>query len=186
MLFLESISTAQIPEMKTLQLLGLVDIDRLCGTKSFYLLQMRFKEIGESFVLPVFDECMIKETGRTHHSTIAPNKPIKEGYKLFAIGNEGYLYNYSWYSPVQGLENRPKVKGLGETSAMVVKIATDTLPTNTILFTDNYFTTQELAVALKARRIAVCGTMKPNQGDLPELLLVGVKSHQIAEFSRLL
>lgn len=41
------------------------------------------------------DECMIKETGRTHHSTIMQNKPIKEGYKLFAIGDEGYLYNYS-------------------------------------------------------------------------------------------
>ncbi|KAF6240902.1 hypothetical protein HO173_000694 [Letharia columbiana] len=45
------------------------------------------------------DECMIKETGRTHHSTMAPGKPIKEGYKVFAIGDEGYLYNYAWYSP---------------------------------------------------------------------------------------
>ena len=71
------------------------------------------------------DECMIKETGRTSHSTIAPGKPIKEGYKLFAISDEGYLYNYSWYSPVQELEGRPKTKGLGDTSAMVFKLAID-------------------------------------------------------------
>lgn len=47
------------------------------------------------------------------------NKPIKEDYKIFAIGDEGYLYNYSWYSPV---------KNLGEIGAIVVKLATDTLP----------------------------------------------------------
>ena len=108
------------------------------------------------------DECMIKETGRTHHSTIAPGKPIKEGYKLFAIGDEGYLYNYSWYSPAQGPEGRPKVKNLGDTSAMVLKLATDTLPPGTILFSDNYFTTLELAVALRERGIAICGTMQPS------------------------
>ena len=40
------------------------------------------------------NECMIKETGRISYSTIVPGKPIKEGYKLFVIGDEGYLYNY--------------------------------------------------------------------------------------------
>ena len=117
------------------------------------------------------DEYMIKETGRTHHSTQAPGKPISEGYKLFAIGDEGYLYNFSWYSPVQGLEGRPKVKGLGDTSAMVYKLATDILPPDSILFMDNYFTEPKLAGNLKAKRIAVCGTMKPNRPDLPELLM---------------
>ena len=33
--------------------------------------------------------------GRTHHSTMAPDKPIKEGYKVFAISDKGYLYNYA-------------------------------------------------------------------------------------------
>ena len=64
---------------------------------------------------------MIKETRRTHHSTIAPGKPIKERYKLFAIGDEGYLYNYSWYSPAQGLEGRSKVKNLGDTVSLGYK-----------------------------------------------------------------
>ena len=119
----------------------------------------------------VIDKCMIKETGRTSHSTMAPGKPIKEGYKLFAIGDEGYLYNYTWYSPIQGLEGRPKTKGLGETSAMVFKLATDTLPKDSILFIDNYFTCLELAVALRGQGITVCGTIKPGRKDLPELLV---------------
>ena len=54
---------------------------------------------------------------------------------------------------------------------MVFKLATDTLPPDSILFMDNYFTEPKLAVALKARQIAVCGTMKPSRSDLPELLL---------------
>ena len=54
---------------------------------------------------------------------------------------------------------------------MVFKLATDLLPNNTILFMDNYFTCPELAMALRGRRIAVCGTMKPERKDLPELLV---------------
>lgn len=104
---------------------------------------------------------MVKETGRISHSTMASGKPIKEGYKLFIIGDEGYVYNYVWYSPVQRLKGRPKIKGLGEISAMVFKLATDTLLKDTILFIDNYFTCPELAVALRDRRITVCGTIKP-------------------------
>ena len=119
----------------------------------------------------IIDKYMIKETGRTSHSTMALGKSIKEGYKLFAIGDEGYLYNYAWYSSVQGLEGRPKTKGLGETSAMVLKLDTDMVPKNSILFMNNYFTCLKLVVALRDQGITVCGTMKPNRRDLPELLI---------------
>ncbi|KAF6240901.1 hypothetical protein HO173_000693 [Letharia columbiana] len=54
---------------------------------------------------------------------------------------------------------------------MVFKLATDILPPDSILFMDNYFTEPKLASKLKALRIAVCGTMKPNRTDLPELLV---------------
>ena len=117
------------------------------------------------------DKCMIKETGRTHYSTQALGKLISEGYKLFAIGDEGYLYNFSWYSPVQGLEGRLKVKDLRDILAIVYKLATNILPPNSILFMNNYFTEPKLAGNLKAKRIAVCGTMKLNRPDLLELLV---------------
>lgn len=117
------------------------------------------------------DECMIKETGRTHYSTIAPGKPINERYKLFAINNEDYLYNYSWYSSVKNHEGKPKVKKLGETSAMVYKLATDILPPNSILFMDNYFSESKIAKKLMAVKIAICETMKPNRTNIPELLV---------------
>ena len=100
-----------------------------------------------------------------------PGKPISEGYKFFVMSDEGYLYNYAWYSPKQGLEGRPKVKNLGETSAMVYQMAIETLPSDTILFMNNYFTEPRLAVALKARRIAIYKTVKHSRTDLPELLI---------------
>ena len=51
------------------------------------------------------------------------------------------------------------------------KLATNILPPNSILFIDNYFTEPKLARNLKAKRIAVCRTIKPNRPDLLELLM---------------
>ena len=51
------------------------------------------------------------------------------------------------------------------------KLATNILPPNSILFIDNYFTELKLAGNLKAKRITVYRTMKPNRPDLPELLV---------------
>ena len=99
------------------------------------------------------------------------NKLIKEGYKLFIINDKGYLYNYTYYSSMQSLESRLKVKELGEISAIVVKLATNTLPSGTILFINNYFTESKLIIALKARGIAVCEIIKYNRSDLPKLLM---------------
>ena len=51
------------------------------------------------------------------------------------------------------------------------KLATNILPSGSILFIDNYFTEPGLAVALKAKGITVYGTIKPNRRDLPKLLV---------------
>ena len=51
------------------------------------------------------------------------------------------------------------------------KFATNILPSNSILFIDNYFTELKLAGNLKAKRITVCRTIKLNRLDLPELLI---------------
>ena len=42
----------------------------------------------------IIDKVMIKKTGRTSHSIMASDKPIKKEYKLFIISDEGYIYNY--------------------------------------------------------------------------------------------
>ena len=99
------------------------------------------------------------------------DKLIKEGYKLFIISNKGYLYNYTYYSSMQGLESRSKVKELRETLVIIVKLVTDILFSSIILFIDNYFTESKLAIALKVREITICETIKYNRSDLSKLLI---------------
>ena len=50
-------------------------------------------------------------------------------------------------------------------------MVTDTLPPNSILFINNYFTEFKLTKALKVKRIAVYKTIKSNRIDLLELLM---------------
>ena len=99
------------------------------------------------------------------------NKLIKESYKLFAINNESYLYNYTYYSSIQSLEGRLKVKELEETLAIVVKLVTNILLSNIILFINNYFIELKLAIALKDREIAIYNIIKYNRLDLLKLLI---------------
>ena len=54
---------------------------------------------------------------------------------------------------------------------MMFKMATDTLTPDSILFMNNYFIEFKLAKVLKAKRIAIYKTMKPNRIDLSELLI---------------
>lgn len=37
------------------------------------------------------NELMIKCFRRSHHTCRMPNKPIKQGYKIFAIADQGYI-----------------------------------------------------------------------------------------------
>ena len=38
-----------------------------------------------------FDEMMVPFSGRSMHTLKMPNKPIKEGFKLWALYDQGYL-----------------------------------------------------------------------------------------------
>jgi Transposase IS4 len=57
------------------------------------------------------DEAMIAYRGRTHHKVKLPNKPIKEGYKVWVLGDAGYVYDWLWHSHMKGPEDIP-LKGL--------------------------------------------------------------------------
>ena len=126
------------------------------------------------------DEVMIKCEGRTKDNTMQPNKPIKKGYKLFALAERGYCYGYSYYSANQksgsktGVHGLRKLKELSITGTIVVDLLTRLLPEYRTagynIFLDNYFTTLPLALYLKNLGIAVTGTAKGDP-DWPILLM---------------
>ena len=42
---------------------------------------------------------MIKFKGRTSQKTTIPDKPIPTGFKIFALGDSGYTYNWEYIRP---------------------------------------------------------------------------------------
>jgi Transposase IS4 len=45
-----------------------------------------------------FDEMMVPYTGRSSHILKMKNKPISEGFKIWALCDHGYTWDFLWYS----------------------------------------------------------------------------------------
>jgi Transposase IS4 len=138
------------------------------------------------------DEAMIAYRGRTSHKVKLPNKPIKEGYKVWVLGDSGYIYDWLWYSRIDGPEDIPshgldvkrvKEKDLTEliqvrlapTFALVIRLAQrlrQIHPTRVFcFFLDNLFLNINVSQALLALHICCTGTTRKNAQGIPEWLL---------------
>ena len=138
------------------------------------------------------DEAMIAYRDRTLHKVKLPNKPIKEGYKVWVLGDNDYIYDWLWHShedrpetiPVKGLNvDRIKSKELTElttvhlapTFALVIRFAQrlrEIHPERVFcFFLDNLFLNINVAQALLALRICCTGTTRKNAQGIPEWLL---------------
>ena len=53
----------------------------------------------------IIDEAMIPFTGRLKHTVKLKNKPINKGYKLWAIGDHGYIWSWLFHSKTEGVES---------------------------------------------------------------------------------
>jgi hypothetical protein len=136
------------------------------------------------------DECMVPYFGHTRHTIKAPHKPIKQGYKIWALGDLGYIYNWLWYSKTEGTEATSPIRPLAETQSLVINLAktlpnlgpapstapttapstaptTTAIPAEYILYLDNLFTNIPLANALAELEIGVMGTTRVNASGFP-------------------
>jgi len=123
------------------------------------------------------DEGMIPYLGHTRHAIKAPHKPIKQGYKIWALADLGYIFNWLWYSKAQGTEGlgkRSRQNTMADTQALVISLA-KSLPNSAaqdyILYLDNLFTNGLLAKALRELDIGVMGTTRVKALDLPPELI---------------
>jgi hypothetical protein len=139
------------------------------------------------------DEVMVRCFGRTLHTYKMPNKPIKQGYKIFALAEHGYIWSFSWSSRQFGIEEMFKWPGLTPTGSMVVELI-ERLPkipriepqikpqtepcleltisspvASYSIYMDNYFNSVALFKHLYDRRYGACGTARPTSG-IPPLL----------------
>jgi Transposase IS4 len=49
-----------------------------------------------------FDEMMVPFAGRSKHTLKMKNKPVKEGFKIWALCDHGYLWDFLFYSRTCG------------------------------------------------------------------------------------
>ena len=132
---------------------------------------------------------MLKFEGRTAQKITIPCKSISTGFKIFALGNSGYILNWECTRP--GLAERLK----NEKTRISVSISNSELvcflnPTQSVvirlykclsiyiqkklsfhLFLDNLFVCWKSAIALKERRIAVTKTVQKGASGYPPRLL---------------
>ncbi|KAJ5565765.1 hypothetical protein N7535_007403 [Penicillium sp. DV-2018c] len=98
-----------------------------------------------------------------------PNKPIKQGHKLFALAEHGYVWTFIWSSCLNGIVDRYRWPGLSHTGSMVLDMvcklpglsSSQAVPPTANpgadeslynIYFDNYFSTVALFEALRNLR----------------------------------
>jgi len=95
-----------------------------------------------------------------------PNKPIKQGYKIYGIADHGYLYNFVWSSREKGLQDVLHRPGLTKTACLVRSLALSLPRRRLAIYMDNYFTSVPLFTELQAYKFGAMGTTRPHK-ELP-------------------
>jgi hypothetical protein len=69
------------------------------------------------------DEIMVRFYGRLADTFKMPGKPIKQGYKIFALAQDGYVWHFQLASKQHGIGELEKVNELTATGSMVLQMA---------------------------------------------------------------
>lgn len=114
---------------------------------------------------------IVRFFGRSKHTFKASNKPIKEGYKIFALCEAGYTYNFMWSSKTDSYGELVRMPDLSPTESMVYQLV-QTLPKDVphIIYMDNYFTRVPLLRKLRTLNIEACRTTRCHP-EFPPFLL---------------
>ena len=132
------------------------------------------------------DEMMVMNFGRSSETVKMRNKPIKSGFKVWALGDHGYTYSFFPNSNAHPWSHCTAYKNTLKYHATVVARLSDELPrdcfgadtaTQYCLYMDNLFTTPALLRLLRDREIGGVGTVRSNAKNLPrEIAIRGKKN----------
>lgn len=107
------------------------------------------------------DEAMAAYKGRATIKQYIPSKPHKWGYKIYCLSSEDYLLRFEVYA---GAEER---SADGATYDTVMRMLQGYEEKAHVLFTDNWFTSPALLLALQQRGIRLCGSVRRNRKGMP-------------------
>src|SRR5690349_5886489 len=121
---------------------------------------------------------MVGFSGRSAHTFRIENKPTPEGYKIFALCDNGYTYTFLPVSRIQDNEEVKKIAGITSTGCVVLHLAHQ-LPYRRKtfnIFMDNYFSSIPLFSYLREKNIGACGTVRANSRKFPKKLKIPKKT----------
>nr|CAI5856406.1 unnamed protein product [Callosobruchus analis] len=108
------------------------------------------------------DETMVPFRGRLKFRQYIKGKRHKFGIKLFKLCmSGGYLLHAKIYC------GQDKVDGMSVATKVVLELLETNLDKGLTLYTDNWYTSMELATKLRARNTHLVGTVRKNRKGLP-------------------
>jgi len=133
------------------------------------------------------DEAMVAFKGRSKHTVKLKNKPINNGYKLWCIGDHGYIWSWLFHSRVDGVEGFTKSQptywpqksmntageplekraSLAPTYALVLRLAAQLPRLEFCIYLDNLFLNLPVAQCLLAMGIYCMGTTRKKAIGFP-------------------
>jgi hypothetical protein len=109
------------------------------------------------------DEAMVAWKGRSPIKQYIPSKPHKWGYKIYCLSSDDYLLRFEIYA---GKEER---SAEGATFDTVMRMVVGYEDRQHVLFTDSWFTSPSLLLALQQKGIRLCGSVRRNRKGLPQI-----------------
>ena len=125
------------------------------------------------------DEAMIPFKGRSSMKQYLPLKPVKRGFKVWAMADSlnGYLVDFNVYTGATG----ERETALGE--KVVLTLAESIKGRHHQLYFDNYFSTINLFLTLLQQDTYSCGTIRTNRKNFPSEISDETKRLQRGDFS---
>ena len=150
--------------------------DKVAKVKPIYVaFNHNLKQFGLLHSKLAVDESMVPYKGLHSIRQYMKSKPIKFGYKLWAMcGVDGYTYHLDIYCGKS--EEAHGRFGLGGNVVLsMVDIANGMGEKDIEFFFDNYFSSNELLVHLSERKVLATGTVKANRTGGADLILLEKK-----------
>lgn len=122
---------------------------------------------------------MLAFRGRSGYIIKLKNKPIKEEYENWVLAEYGYVWNWLWYSILNGTEGAHEArdvripKEFPDTQTLIMRLALTFphLERDYILYLDNLFMSVPFANALREYSIEETRTTRKNSSGIPKWLL---------------
>lgn len=124
---------------------------------------------------------MIRFEGKSKAATTIPNKPTPTGFKVWAIAQKGFLWNWNFH--ISGSNNGPidvktprelggtkTGKGGNKTQAVAFKLIQSLPGSGYHIFMDNLFTSNKFFDLLAQNGVGATGTCRSSSGVITQLI----------------